>query len=259
MGPVGIYAVATEIAALPTTELVAPLGRACFSTFAAARNAGTDMHDTYLRLLGSAALIGVPAGVGISLVAAPIITLAFGDRWLGAIPLVQVLGCTLIVTIFGTMSAALLNAHAVLKPQFRVQLMAIAVRLFAMVALATQYGLIGAAIGASLAMLVENAWYTKLALRHLNQDWTDLLRKIWRCLLAAAGMAVSLQTLGLGWVDRFDARNAISALVIGVVCGALVYTFLLQLLWIATGRPPGAERDAVSAVRAIVMRASGRS
>ena len=251
--PVGIYSVASEISALPTSELVAPLGRACFSAFAAARHSGDDVSATYLRLLGSAALLGVPAGVGISLMAGPIVHLAFGDRWLAATSLIQLLGCTLTVSLLGTMSASFLNAHALLRQQVRVQLAAIAARLAAMVALTAVYGLMGAAVGASLAMVLENLWYTGLVLHRLGKGWAQAVGQIWRPVLSASGMAILLSASGLGWTPvSGDFGSVLTALAAGVAGGAAIYTALIVLLWQLSGRPDGAERDALSALRLMV-------
>ncbi len=251
---VGIYAIGAEIAALPITELVSPLGRACFSAFAAARNTGTDMRATFLRLVGSAALIGLPAGVGLSLVAGPVVRLAFGDRWLGAIGLIQLLGCTLTVTVVGTLSAALLNAHAVLKPQFVVQLIAIVVRLVAMIALVAAYGLMGAAIGLSMALALEHLCMTVLALRRLGLGLSDLWPQLWRSLLATAGMAAGLSALGLGWNgDSEETATLLGSLALAIFCGAAIYALLLMGFWLLARRPDGAERDAIKLLRGMTF------
>ena len=256
LGPVGIYAVATEIAALPTTELVSPLGRACFSAFAAARHTGLDLGGTYLRLLGSASFLGVPAGVGISLMAGPIVHLAFGNRWGDATLLVQILGCTLVVSILGTMSAAFLNAHAVLRQQVGVQLASILVRLGAMVGLSMAYGLVGAAIGASLAAALENVWYTGLALNRLGHHWRDAARQVWRPLLASSGMAALVWAAGLGWRPVSGGLgDTLAVLALGVASGAVIYAMLTIVMWRLAGSPDGAERDALAGLRAIVARA----
>lgn len=248
--PVGIYSVAAEISALPTSELVAPLGRACFSAFAAARHSGDDVSTTYLRLLGSAALLGVPAGVGISLLADPIVHLAFGDRWLTAIPLIQLLGCTLTVSLLGTMSASFLNAHALLRQQVRVQLVALVVRLVVMVALTAVYGLAGAAVGASLAMVLENSWYTGLVLHRLGKGWDQAMRQVWRPVVAASGMAILLSSLGWGWTSvSGDPGSLLVALAVGGAGGAAIYAALIAVLWLVSGRPDGAERDVLSGLR----------
>src|SRR6185436_14390728 len=63
---VGVFTVGSEIATLPETELIGPLGRACFAGFSAARRAGLSVADTYLRIVASTLLIGMPASIGIS-------------------------------------------------------------------------------------------------------------------------------------------------------------------------------------------------
>ena len=44
---VGLYSVGAEVAALPTTELIEPLGRAAFSGFAAGRRQNADLGETF--------------------------------------------------------------------------------------------------------------------------------------------------------------------------------------------------------------------
>jgi lipopolysaccharide exporter len=100
---VGIFSVGAEIAGLAASELVSPLARTCFSGFASARNAGLedDTGRIFLRVIGSAVLLALPASVGVSLVADPIVKLALGSRWTGATSVIQVLGVTLSVMILG--------------------------------------------------------------------------------------------------------------------------------------------------------------
>ena len=69
---VGIYSVGAEVAALPTSELVEPLCRASFAGFAAAHREGVSVSEIYLNLTGLAALVTLPAGIGLAVVAAPL-------------------------------------------------------------------------------------------------------------------------------------------------------------------------------------------
>ena len=96
---VGFYSVGAEIAALPTTELIEPLGRAAFSGFAAGRQEKADPGSNFLRLIGSAALLTLPAGVGLSLVAAPLVALAFGPEWEQAVPVLRILSLSFTIAV----------------------------------------------------------------------------------------------------------------------------------------------------------------
>ena len=88
---VGLYAAGEDVANLPTTELVLPLCRSCFSGFAAARAGGGDVREVFLRPVALAFLVTAPMGVGLSLVADPVVRLVLGARWAEAVPVIQVL------------------------------------------------------------------------------------------------------------------------------------------------------------------------
>lgn len=256
---VGIFSVGFEIASLPTTEFVSPLGRACFSTFAAARNSGTaiEISDAFLRVLSSMTLIALPAGFGISLVAAPIVTLAFGSSWLGATVTVQILGVALSVTIMGMISVSLLNAYAVLQKMFWVQMAAVAIRIPLLIVLVARMGLAGAAIGVALATAFEHLLYLGMTLRRLHLTLGGLLSHTWRCLVATTLMTVVLISSGLGWTAAPDDPARVAgrlALAVGV--GAVVYASSIAALWIASGRPAGPERDMLDIMARLGRRAA---
>ena len=81
---VGIFSLGSEIAHLPASELVLPLTRATFPGFSAIPNTGASTADTYVHMVSLMALLTLPAGTGISLVADPLVRLAFGRS--GSIP-----------------------------------------------------------------------------------------------------------------------------------------------------------------------------
>ena len=87
-GQVGVWSIGADLAAMPTSELVEPLSRSAFSGFSAARHQGEGAGNIYLRVVAAMALLTLPAGLGTSLIADPLIRLAFGPNWLAAIPLV---------------------------------------------------------------------------------------------------------------------------------------------------------------------------
>ena len=146
---VGFYAVGAEVAALPTTELIEPLGRAAFSGFAAGRQQNASQADSFLRLIGSAALLTLPAGVGLSLVAAPLVALAFGPGWAQAVPVLRILSLSFTVMVFGHLSLHLLSAHALLGRLVGITLAGAAVRIALLALLIPAFGLPGAAISGS--------------------------------------------------------------------------------------------------------------
>jgi lipopolysaccharide exporter len=239
---VGFYSVGAEVAALPTTELIEPLGRAAFSGFAAGRQQNANPAETFLRLIGSAALLTLPAGVGLSLVAAPLVALAFGPGWEQAIPVLQILSLSFTVMVFGHLSLHLLSAHALLGRLVGITLTAAAVRVALLAALIPTYGLTGAATAAAIAVVLEQALTVATALRRFHVGAGAILHRIWRPVLAAMAMAAVLAGTGLGWSDDPGVIPMLEAIATGVA----TYTIVLLLSWLAAGRPEGAEADVLT-------------
>jgi lipopolysaccharide exporter len=244
-GAVGFYTVGAEIAALPTTELIEPLGRAAFSGFAAGRHQSADVGDTLVRLMGSAALLTLPAGVGLSLVAAPLVPLAFGSGWEQAVPVLRILSLGFTVMVFGHLSLHLLTAHALLGRLVGITLVGAVVRVALLGLLIPRFGVTGAAIGAAGAMVLEQALTLMTALRRFHVDAATVAGQIWRPVLATAVMAAVVTGSGLGWSDD----DGIPRLLGAVAVGAATYAGVVLGSWLWAGRPPGTESDILALLR----------
>lgn len=241
---VGIYAIGEEVAALPTSELVLPLCRACFSGFAAARRAGQDMGETFMRPVATTLLITLPAGVGISLVADPLVRLVVGEKWAAAIPVIELLGVAGALTVFGYVAATLLSAHAMLRRQFSITMICVVLRLALLIPLVGRFGILGAAIGTCCGLLLEHTLFMVVAFRRFGLRVAELAARTWRSVAAAAVMAALLVATGLGWTrTEGDTALLVRSLIEAVVLGAAVYALVLLTLWRLAGRPPGAEAD----------------
>lgn len=253
---VGIYAVAFDLAALATTEIIEPLQRAAFSGFAAARKAGIQPREPLLRLLGTVTLVSLPATIGLSLVADPLLRLVIGSKWEGATALVQILGVAGSTIVAGYTCRAVLNSGAQLRTTFAITASCAVLRIGAMIILTMAVGLRGAALAAGGAMAIEGIVYLGITARRLEIGAGALLRPVWRPILATAGMALALWAGGLGWRAGGTATSLalMSDLFESAGAGAVVYAGLLLALWIASGRPAGAEADALGALGRMTLR-----
>ena len=252
----GVYSVGAEIATMPESELVGPLSRACFAAFAAARREGLSVPDTYLRIVASTSIIAVPAAIGISSVAAPLVLLAFGPKWLAAVAVVQILAAAGALTVLSRITMSLFNAFAYLGPLFWT-LSAISVAQLALLFPMVRYdGIHGAAYTVGLATLAQQVILSTLAFRRLAIGPFDLLSRIWRCLLASAGMTLVLVLSGLGWADSASTIvENLRLLVLTCLTGGAAYTLVLLVLWLGSGRPEGPEADMLTLLKSGTARA----
>ena len=198
-----------------------------------------DLGETFLRLIGSAALLTLPAGVGLSLVAAPLVALAFGPGWEPAVPVLRILSLSFTIMVFGHLSLHLLSAHALLGRLVGITLVGAVTRVALLALLIPNFGLTGAALGAAVAVVLEQALTVATALRRFHVDATAMVHRVWRPVLAATAMAAVLAISGVGRSDD----NSFSAVLEAVTGGAVTYAGMLLASWVLAGRPAGAETD----------------
>ncbi|MEJ0045088.1 MAG: oligosaccharide flippase family protein [Rhodospirillales bacterium] len=256
LGPtaVGLFSLGFELSSLPTTELVEPLGRAAFSGFSTTRNQGLDGGDAFVRMVASMALITIPAGIGMALIADPVVRLAFGPLWVAAVPLVQMLGICGALTVFGSLSSVLFRVYGRQRLVFRVSSIVEVVRVALLVVLTRRYGLMGAGFATAVAFGIEQLYFLYLARSQFAIPVAKLAARLWRTALAASCMVGVLFASGLVAALPAGASNvalglrAFSAAALGAAC----YAAALLLLWLASGRPEGGEIDMLTLIGRIL-------
>ena len=251
-GGVGAYALGAEIATLPTSEIVDPLGRAAYSGFSATRREG-GTRALFSRLVASSLLITGPAGLGLSMVADPLVRVALGERWLQVVPVIQVLSIACGFATFGNLAFMLLRSHGYLATICAVSALALLVKVAMIRALLHIYGLPGAAGGAATAMMFESLTLLAAVIITQRLPVGPLVACCWRVVVACAVMAGALWCAGLAWTGSTETFTAsVSRLLASAALGAVTYAMILGLLWIMQGRPDGAEADMVETLRRLL-------
>jgi lipopolysaccharide exporter len=246
MGPaqVGIYAMGSDLALLPTTELVGPFARAAFSGFTAARNQGDQTAGTFLRMIGGVMMVSLPAGFGLSLLADPLVRLAFGQAWTGGVVVVQILGAAGALSVYSYLASTFLSAHALLATVLRITATVALVRLALLFLLLIVWplGLLGSSIAVAASVLCGDALCVLVMRRRFQVGLGLLLSELWRCFVATAAMTAVLLASGLGG-HPMDGPASIQTwhLLVGTLVGAASYIATLLTCWHLAGRPDGGE------------------
>lgn len=250
---VGLYSVGYEIAELPVTELIAPLARAAFSGFAAALRAELDSGQTWLRLVAAMGLLTLPAGVGMSAIAHPLVAVAFGPGWERAVPVVALLAVAFCLTVLGIIAQTVFLAQGHMRTLASISLGPVLLRTALLALLIPPFGLTGAAVAACIGIAAEQVFSAVFVMRSLRLSLLhDLVPQIYRCVLATVAMGAALFAAGLGWRPA----NGPPAILLagGVGFGVTVYVLVLAGLWLAAGRPPGPEADVLTLGRQMLRR-----
>ena len=241
---VAVFSVGQEIGSLPITEVIEPLHRALFSAFVLLNNASEKPRKLYLDTMEAGFLIVLPAGIGISLVADPLVRLMLGERWLAAIPIVQIMAAVSTIAVFRLVSDAFYSAAGNLRLTFAMVAISAAVRIPLLLVLVSWYGLTGGAVALGIASLIDQFLYLGVTLPRMGIGTAELLGRLWRACGACLAMVTCLSAMNLAWMPTTAVGPlAVAADLFGRCgIGALAYAAAAATLWFAAGRPDGAER-----------------
>jgi lipopolysaccharide exporter len=155
-------------------------------------------------------------------------------------------------------SMSLFNAFAYLGSLFWCAVFGSVLQLALLIPMVRHGGIEGAAYAWAIAALIEQAVLSTLTFRRFAIRTQDLLRRIWRSLMASAAMTAFLMLSGLGWAPTAPTVAAnVQQLCIASLSGACAYTAILLGLWLVSGRPNGPEVDVLSVLRGVAARLYG--
>lgn len=234
----GAYSVSAQINRAASGDIVPVLSKALFPAFSAMASQPERMRRNYVRVQAVAVATALPIGVGMGLLAEPMILLILGRQWDLAILITQILAPVL------SLQALSAGSEGVAMALDRARLLAtrssvfVAARILAVVAGFNLGGFIGLLVArALLSGLVFPAYNLVLGARLTGGRWLDSLAASWRSFVAAGVMALGL------WLLPDPAWREIGIIELGVrfagriLFAAGAYAGMHMLLWRLAGRP----------------------
>ncbi|MGE3332908.1 MAG: oligosaccharide flippase family protein [Rhodospirillaceae bacterium] len=246
---VGNYYIAGQVAPMPTRELAWPVERALMPTYAKITGDAAELRRTVVAVMGVMAVVCFSTGVGIMSVAQDFVVTVFGRQWLPAIPFFEWLA---IFGIFAGLGRPLMPLFYAMHYERKYAVLSaaqVAVTLPLLFYAAHRLDLVAVAAirtGVAVGFFMLFAWG---ATRISTVTPADFLRVLWRPAAAALVMAIIVKALHddtITWPILSLGRDC-------VIGGAAFVTALLGL-WIASGRPEGAEYLILRSARKLFRR-----
>lgn len=154
-GPLGIYQSSYQVATQPVTEVGNIMSKVTFPVFVKISSDKERLYNAYLKTMYSTLLVVSPVALIFVLFPELIVNLIFGEKWLDAVPVLQVLG------VLGIAKPLILTSYSYLlasnRQQYITAISAVGActMLFSIVLLIKSFGLIGAAYAAVLGSFIS--------------------------------------------------------------------------------------------------------
>jgi O-antigen/teichoic acid export membrane protein len=236
----GAYSVASEIAHLAQTELVAPLNRAMFPGYSRLVGNPELLRRVCTEATAAILLVVLPVTFAIVLFAQPIVRILLGSQWGEAVPIIRILAAA------GAVSAVTSNNLAIYLALGRPRSLAIiiAARLLLFLSLVfavSGRGVSGIAFAELIAALGSLLVSLPMLLRAIELRFVAYLSSLWRPLVASFTSALCVYFLLRTGSEEGTLAVAVGQLLVGLPVGLIVYATLLWSMWRVAGRPETVE------------------
>lgn len=255
----GYYTVGSRLATLPGQELVRPLTATLFPAFRMVADDKVRLRSAYARVQGLVTAIALPASLGFGLIADPAVRLLLGEKWIGAIPVVQLSAILFSTSTLGTLVVPLALACGETKTIFVRNLQMLVVRAPIMMIGLYQGGLMGMLYARMVAGVIGVAVDLVMIRGLIDLSVVGQLRANIRCFIASAVMAAVALGIQAVLPPATGALWSTVFLVFIIAASAASYVGASFILWLLTGRPAGPEKEVLDAGRSLLRRIGRRS
>ena len=222
----GRYALASDIAVLPTQSVIGPAMHAVFAAFSKIQEPDRR-RNAFLRAARFVMLISLPVCVGISLTADLSVPILLGPNWKEAAPLLTVLALTaLFVPYFQCLYAYSLSID---RPDviFKLNTIDLVLKLAFITAGAYFYavdGAVSARVGISIVMFL---FYLMYSTRGVGVGLVEQVVNLWKVAFAGAALTISVLAFRRA-ISGYDI-SPILELAATAAFGALIYGIAVYL------------------------------
>lgn len=233
---IGKYFLASEIAHMISTEILAPINRAVFPALSKLNQHQEAMRKALHLALGAQATVTFPIAVGLSLVADDIVPLLLGDQWVDIIPIMQILA------LIGVPLCIRYNFSSALTALRKLTFITLLVWLEIAAFLTSVFFIMNdpsvidiAIIKAILSLIVSISLISYVSFIKIT-DLVSIVSVLWRPALSVIGMA-SVIIIIKPYLTGIHAIDLLSQLFVG----SSFYIFMITVSWFVVGRPDSIE------------------
>lgn len=237
----GLYSISQEMASLPVSEIAAPINKASYPAYSIAKDNKTQLAALFVKTTAMITLLSLPLSSGLYAVAHNFVPVVLGQKWLTAIPLIQLLALTSLIATLSANTGYIFMALGRPRTTFFVSLFRCILFIFFLYLLISPDQLSSPAIASLLATSIATLVSLVLALRIIGLSLIDYTKAVLNPIIAAAFMSLAIQQFEC--IVANTNLTSFTLLLTEVSLGGIVYISVIVLLWIIQGRQDTIEKS----------------
>jgi O-antigen/teichoic acid export membrane protein len=193
----GVYALAYNVMLQPMSRIAGPVQEVLFPAFSRMQHDRAAMADAWVRATRLVGALTIPSLCGLVVVAPDFVTVVLGDRWSGAIPVIQVLSWVGLLQSLQALNGDMLQALDRTTLLFRYSLFFFAAHMTAFVC-GLPFGVLGVAVAYAISSTIVEPVYCYLTSRAVGISMWTFLGGLFGVAQASLLMAVAVLGARLG-------------------------------------------------------------
>lgn len=219
----GFYSRGTHFAGLPYTTITSIVYRVLFPSLASVKSDHDQLVKITKDTIRYISFISFPVLLWMAMVAEPMVRVLLTEKWIPAVPIIQIICLARMITIIAGISVELLNAVGRSDLSLRQDFLKIGIRLGLLVA-AMKYGIVWIAIAELTATVLHFFINTYYPGKMLKYGAISQIKDFSPILLAA------ISSTSLGFVIMLYINNDFLKILVALFSASIIYALLLYLL-----------------------------
>lgn len=237
----GVYTLATSIASQLLWATAAPIMNALFAGLSSVQKDTIRLRRGFIRAQQLLVALMMPVGIGLALVAEPLVLVILGPEWQMAARIIAIIAPVTALEMMSVGAQALGLALGQPKQLFLRSLISFVALLPCLVIGVWGLGITGAAWARAFSIFVMIYLYLSLVHRLIDLSVWAQIKSCYRSLLSSAAMVLTVYPLGVYLNSVMPQMNSLLTLTLMVTAGSFTYIFAHLVLWFLSSKPEGPE------------------
>jgi O-antigen/teichoic acid export membrane protein len=236
----GPYVLGYNMVLLPLTNMMAPLNTVLYPVFARLRSFPKRLVSAWLRVLRCLVAVALPAMLVLMITAHDAVLVVFGHKWLGAVPVIQILAWVGFLFALQSLNWTVLEALGQAKLMFRFSLLTFIAALISFI-VGLRWGVVGVATCFAIASTFTQPLYFYAAMRGITAN-------LKQCITSLSGVvqATIITVISVATVNHLLSATNFSPIVNLII----IYLFALTIYGAACFlRAPSLIQDIVQMIK----------
>lgn len=243
----GLYSISQEMATLPVSEIGAPINKASYPAYSKAKNNLNKLRELFYSTCSMITILALPTAIGLYSVADFFVPVVLGEKWVGAIEVIQLLSLAAFITSLSSNNGYIFMAIG--KPKITtaisgIRIIILLIMLFGIIS----FDNIASPALALLCSAIVNFFISFAWLKfEINISYKNMLTILYRPILSSLIMSLMIWIVKSYYIVSVGILNLMVLIFIGVV----TYFITIFSLWRWARKPRGIESQILKKLKVI--------